>query len=374
MTGRPIFRNSRAPRVSRVLGWTLLAAVCGFLLWIVFGGAAHAEDPKAAARTIGNAGNAAARTIARDSSIAAEVPGHAGTNLPERNIGASRLRDEGRARLADPDDPGGAAGRAVIRGTTQRPVRPVAAGDPAVVRSERIAASPQSPSHGADGLASGSTADCGADLQDADDGGSCGSVRYCVGAGCETVRPRANTGFVEATTRLNMALELGGDEFDRDNLRFFTGQRRACHIKLFGLANCCKNSGLLVGLGNCSASERELAEERNAGNTHYLGRYCSKRTLFGVCIRRSRAWCVFGSKLGRILQQQGRRQLGIGWGSCRGFTVAEIEGIDFAGLDLSEFTQDLMDGSREPSVSLPDSGDTGTAMRTRIRDFYRRGQ
>ena len=200
------------------------------------------------------------------------------------------------------------------------------------------------------------------------------AVRWCVGADCETVRPRANTGFVEATTRLNMALELGGDEFDRNNLRFFTGQRRACHIKLFGLANCCKNSGLLVGLGNCSASERELAEERHAGNTHYLGRYCSKRTFFGVCIRRSRAWCVFGSKLGRILQQQGRRQLGIGWGSCRGFTVAEIEGIDFASVDLSEFTQDLMDGSREPSVSLPDAGDTGTAMRTRIRDFYRRGR
>ena len=53
---------------------------------------------------------------------------------------------------------------------------------------------------------------------------------------------------------------------------------------------------------------------------------------------------------------------------------AEVEGIDFARVDLSELTQDLMDGSREPSVSLPDSGDTGTAMRTRIRDFYRRGQ
>ena len=128
----------------------------------------------------------------------------------------------------------------------------------------------------------------------------------------------ANTGFVEATTRLNMALELGGDEFDRDDLRFFSGQRRACHIHFGGLANCCKNSGLLVGLASCSASERELAEERNAGNTHYLGRYCSRRTFFGVCIRRSRAWCVFGSKLGRILQQQGRAQLGIGWSSCRG--------------------------------------------------------
>ena len=362
-------------RIVRLLTWTAMFALVCLMLWVVSGMAANAgEDPKAAARAIGNAGNAAARTIARDSSNAADVPGYAGTNLPERSIGASRLEDEGRARLADPDDPGGAAGRTVVQGVTSRPSASVPASDPLVVRSETVAASPQSSAHGADGLASGSTADCGADLQDADDGGSCGSVRYCVGAGCETVPSRSNTGFVNATTRLNMAVELGGEEFDRDNLRFFTGQRRACHIRWFGLANCCKNSGLLVGLANCSASERELAKERNAGNTHYLGKYCSKRTFFGACIRRSRAWCVFGSKLGRILQQQGRRQLGIGWGSCRGFTVAEIEGIDFARLDLSEFTQDLMDGSREPSVSLPDAGDTGDAMRTRIRDFYSRGQ
>ena len=364
----------RGTRVVRLLTWTAMFALVCLMLWVVSGMAARAEDPKAAARVIGNAGAAAAGAIARDASKAGDVPGYAGTNLPERSIGASRLEAEGRARLADAQDPGGAAGRAVIRGTTSRPARPVAASDPAVVRSEGIAASPQAPAHRADGIASGSVAECGARLQDADNGGSCGQVTYCVGAGCESVGSQANTGFVEATTRLNMAVELGGDEFDRTDMRFFTGQRRACHIKLFGLANCCKNSGALVGLANCSASERELAEERNAGNTHYLGRYCSKRTFFGVCVRRSRAWCVFGSKLGRILQQQGRSQLGIGWSSCRGLTVAEVEGIDFARLDLSEFTEDLMDGSREPSVSLPDGGDTGTAMRARIRDFYRRGE
>ena len=364
----------RGTRVMRLLAWTAMFVLVCLMLWVVSGMAAKAEDPRAAARAIGNAGNAAAQSVARDSSNAADVPGYAGTNPPERSLTASGMEDAASARLADPHDPGGRAGRAVVGGVTARPDRPVAAGDPLVRRSEGVAASPQSPSLRADGLATGSTADCGADLQDAGDGGSCGSVRYCVGAGCETVRPRANAGFVEATTRLNMALELGGDEFDRRDMRFFTGQRRACHIKLFGLANCCRNSGLLVGLGNCSASERELAEERNAGNTHYLGRYCSKRTFFGACIRRSRAWCVFGSKLGRILQQQGRAQLGIGWGSCRGLTVAEVEGIDFARLDLSEFTQDLMDGSRAPTVSLPDAGDTGTAMRARIRDFYRRGQ
>ena len=374
MSVRRIFRKTRTQLAAPLLGWALLIVVCCFLLWIVFDGAAHAGDPKAAARAIGNAGTAAARAIARDASNAATVPGYAGTNVPERNIGAGALESEGRARLADPDDAGGQAGRSVIEGVTVRPDVPVTAGDPGVARGKAIAADPRAAAHGADGLASGSVADCGADLPDAGRGGSCGSVRWCVGAGCETVAPEANTGFVEATTRLNMALELGGDEFDRDNLRFFAGKRRACHIKLFGLANCCRNSGILVGLGNCSASERELAKERHAGNTHYLGRYCSKRTFFGVCIRRSRAWCVFGSKLGRILHQQARPQLGMGWGSCRGFTVAEVERIDFARLDLSEFTQDLMDGSREPAVTLPEAGPTQSVMRDRVRDFYGRSR
>ena len=364
----------RATRIVRLLTWTAMFALVCLMLWVVSGMAAQAGDPRDAARAIGNAGAAAAGAIARDSSNAANVPGYAGTDLPERNIGAGSLEDAARARLADPDDPGGAAGRAVIEGVTARPERPVAATDPAVARGKGIAADPEAPVHGADGLASGSATDCGAELEDAQDGGGCGQVTYCVGAGCETVRPEANTGFVEATTRLNMAIELGGEEFDREDMRFFKGKRRRCHIHFGGLANCCKNSGLLVGLANCSASEKELAEERNAGNTHYLGKYCSRRTFFGICIRRSRAWCVFGSKLGRILQQQGRAQLGIGWSSCRGLTVAEIEGIDFASLDLSEFTENLMDGSMEPTVSLPDAGDTGEAMRARIRDFYSRGQ
>ena len=367
-------RVGRENRTARLLGWTVMVAVCCFLLWIVSGMAVRAEDPKAAARAIGQAGAAAAGAIARSSGSAATVPGYAGTGVPERSLTASGMQGAANARLADPDDPGGQAGRAVIEGTVNRPDADVPASDPAVRRSEGIAASPQSSAHGADGLASGSVADCGAGLEDAEDGGSCGRVRWCVGADCESVSGQANTGFVNATTRLNLGVELGGEEFDREDLRFFKGKRKACTIRLFGLANCCKNTGLLVGLANCSAEEQELAEERNAGNTHYLGKYCSKRTFFGVCIRRARAWCVFGSKLGRILQEQGRSQLGVGWGDCRGLSVAEIEGIDFESLDLSEFTENLMDGGTEPAISLPEAGDTQSVMRERIRDFYSRGQ
>ena len=330
-----------------------------------------AEDPEAVARAIGQAGQQAAGEVARGVASADLVPGYAGTDVPERRLTAGGMPDAARIRLSDPDDPGGAAGRAVIDGAALRPDAAVPASDPAVVRSERVVVTSQSEAHGADGLASGSVQDCGAGLQDAQSGGACGSVRYCVGGDCETERPQASDGFVDAAAKLNMVMELGGEEFDRDNLRFFTGERRACRIRWGGLADCCKNSGLLIGIGGCTPAEYELARERHAGNTHYLGVRCTKR-FFGICVRRERRWCVFGSKLGRILQEQGRAQLGIGWGSCRGLTVAEIEAVDFDELDLGEFTADLLDGATEPAVSLPDAGDTQTLMRDRVRTFYGR--
>ncbi len=360
----------KATAVVRLLAWAVMVGGYGLTL-LALSGSAWADDPKDAARQVGQAGAAAAGAIARDASKAQTVPGFAGTNVPERNLTDTGMESAARGRLADPDDPGGSAGRAVIDGAAIRPAVPVPANDPAVVRGRAVQAAPTDASHRADGLASGGSADCGAGVTDAGRGGPCGSASYCVGADCEAVEAEGNTGFARSAAMLNMVLEMGGDEFDRNDLRFFAGERRTCEIKYAGLANCCRDSGLLVGLANCSAEEKELAGERHAGNTHYLGRRCAKRVL-GVCVKRERAWCLFGSKLGRILHQQARPQLGIGWGNCRGFTVAEIERIDFDRLNLSEFTENLEDGAREPAVALPDKGGTQTDMADRVRRL--RGQ
>ena len=334
-------------------------------------GMARAGDPAAEARAVGQAGLAAAGAFARAASSASKVPGYAGTDVPERNLDADGLEDAGRVRLTDTDDPGGQAGRDVIRGASVRPDVSIPQSDPVPVRADGITRTPAAGVHGASGLASGSVSSCSSDVGDAEDGGNCGGVSYCVGSACGSVASESNTGFVGASARLNMVLEMGGDEFDRNGLRFFAGRRRACTIKYAGLANCCKNSGLLVGLANCSQSEIELARERHAGNTHYLGQRCARR-IFGFCIRRERVWCVFGSKLGRILHQQARPQLGLGWSSCEGFTVAQVERIDFEAVDLSEFTENLMDGSMEPSISLPEARDTRDLMKDRLSDFYDR--
>ncbi len=353
--------------------WMRAVAPALVLLAYLSAGNARAEDPKAAARAIGDAGRAAAAAVARDPASTARVPGYAGTNPPERGIGAAELESAANRVLTDPTDPGGKAGRAVIEGVTGRPDASVRADDPIPVRGEEIQGDPKASRFGASGLASGSVANCAAGLAQAETGGPCGSVSWCAGAGCETTTPQANTGFIGATARLNMVMEMGGEEFDRENLRFFRGERRSCRIRWGGLADCCKDSGLLIDLAECTEGERLLAQERHAGNTHYLGTRCAKR-IFGVCIRRERVWCVFGSKLGRILQEATRGQLGLGWGSCRGFTVDEMERIDFEAVDLSEFTENIVDGSSAPSIALPEADETGNAMRARIRDFYDRNK
>ena len=72
-------------------------------------GGAWAEDPKAAARAIGEAGRAAAAAVAKDPASASKVPGYAGTNLPERDLGADDL--EARRERAWPIPPIPVAGR-----------------------------------------------------------------------------------------------------------------------------------------------------------------------------------------------------------------------------------------------------------------------
>ena len=156
-----------------------------------------------------------------------------------------------------------------------------------------------------------------------------------------------------------MALELAV-RFDRGNC-VLPRNRRACRSA----------GGLELLQGSVSRRSETARGEpswRRAPRGHaYLGRG-ARSDIRVVCV--GAGLCVFGSKLGRILQEAARSQLGIGWSNCRGFTVEEMEQIDFEAVDLTEFTENLIDGSHEPSIALPDSGDTGSVMRERIRDFY----
>ena len=269
-------------------------------------GGAWAEDPQEAARAIGGAGRAAAAAVAKDPASASKVPGYAGTNLPERDLGAADLEAAAERALADPGDPGGRAGRAVIEGVTGRPDASLGTEDPIPVRGEEIQNDPGASRFGAWGLASGSVTDCAAGVEDSGAGGPCGSVSWCAGAGCETVPTQANTGFIDSAARLNMVLEMGGEEFDRENLRFFRGERRSCRIRWGGLADCCKDSGALIDLADCTEGERLLAQERHTPGT----RITSERGARSVSSGSASAGSVSGASSARSSGASCRKRRG----------------------------------------------------------------
>lgn len=166
-------------------------------------------------------------------------------------------------------------------------------------------------------------------------------------------------------------------------IRLFNGKDMRCRSKdsLFGLAGggCCqkeKPSGLGGAFGvRCKEEERILAKYRKEkqNRAHEIGEYCSKKLKLGfakVCVQRKKSYCVFNSKLARIIHEQGRAQIGISWGEpsqphCQGFTPEEFQKIDFSKVDLSEFYHDL----GEKIKSSIDSK-IGTTIQNKMNNFH----
>jgi conjugal transfer mating pair stabilization protein TraN len=104
-----------------------------------------------------------------------------------------------------------------------------------------------------------------------------------------------------------------------------------------------------VLLQGCDQEDMETGMLRGSGMCHEVGTYCTSKIL-GICIQKAKGHCCFNTKLGRIIQEQGRPQLksfnGLGWGTpkkpyCRGFTPEEFQALDFSKMDLSEYYSDI---------------------------------
>ena len=133
----------------------------------------------------------------------------------------------------------------------------------------------------------------------------------------------------------------------------FNGQSNRCKSwDAFGgllKGGCCDKNNVFLGLIPCGQNEKELATKNDNGLCHEVGEFCSKRinlVFSKPCIEKKKGFCCFSSKLARIFNQQGRVQLGRGFGSaentdCRGFTPEEFQKLDFSEIDLSEFIGDL---------------------------------
>jgi len=104
-----------------------------------------------------------------------------------------------------------------------------------------------------------------------------------------------------------------------------------------------------VLLQGCDEQDMEVGMLKGSGMCHQVGEYCASSVL-GICIQKAKSQCCFNTRLGRIIQEQGRPQLkafnAIGWGpikhpDCRGFTADEFQALDFSKMDLSEYYSDI---------------------------------
>jgi conjugal transfer mating pair stabilization protein TraN len=106
---------------------------------------------------------------------------------------------------------------------------------------------------------------------------------------------------------------------------------------------------------SCSTDEQKLSMKRGQGLCHKVGTYCSNK-IMGSCESTKEAWCCFPSKLGRIINEQGRPQIGKNWGSaskpdCSGFTLEQLTLLRFDQMDFSEFYSSILPNVKDATAA-----------------------
>ena len=102
---------------------------------------------------------------------------------------------------------------------------------------------------------------------------------------------------------------------------------------------------------------------------HGVGSYCSSRVpIIRVCIETTQSYCCFNSRLSRIMNEQGRAQLGKGWGGaespdCSGFTIPQLQALDFSRMNLAEFYAEI-------APTLPDVGAMRSRAQQKVNSYY----
>lgn len=94
---------------------------------------------------------------------------------------------------------------------------------------------------------------------------------------------------------------------------------------------------------SCSPPEQTMALKKGENLCVTTGSGCTRKVwLIGTCLEVTESSCCFNSLLTKIINRQGRAQLGLTAQSCSGFSEAQILKLNFAAMDFSEFIQTMV--------------------------------
>jgi conjugal transfer mating pair stabilization protein TraN len=232
----------------------------------------------------------------------------------------------------------------------------------------------------------------------------CIASNFCIGDVCEEQQRNINTNFGLAVSQLGVLAQVQKDgescgcdktkdpdcklhKIEGEKCKLFKGEKYICSRKT-GAYNCCSQKGLLKEVFGCSAKEKELALKRQGKLCHAVGSWRGKGIKRFIT---KRSFCCFNSSLARIIQEQGRAQLGLGWWdegkskkepNCRALTLSEIQRIDFSKIDFSEMYEALQNraqadfgkAAKDIESKLKgyqsNTGDASNLMKEKMQRFY----
>lgn len=175
----------------------------------------------------------------------------------------------------------------------------------------------------------------------------CTEKMPCINGDCTGHTKVNDPDFNQAVGSFGAMVEAG-KQMDKNNHFIFQGKEASCSKAPIGFLDCCADSGWGEELNfKCSEEEKKLKESKDNHLTISIpGDYCVHE-VGGICTSARKRYCVFPTKLARLIQDKGRReQLHIDFGTpkdpkCTGIMPEDLQRIDFSKIDFSEIAEDI---------------------------------
>jgi hypothetical protein len=167
----------------------------------------------------------------------------------------------------------------------------------------------------------------------------------CIDGNCVDKGYETNGEMMDSLSKLYAISNMNPDKDGKFNL--FQGSNQHCDKKPMEYSNCCQIGGKGWGksLGaKCTKDEQILIDMRSKKLCVYVGKDSTKK--MGVTVVNKHRFCCFGNLLDKVIQVEGRKQLGRSFGTgtkpdCRGLSLEDIQRIDWSLVDFGEFIEDL---------------------------------
>ena len=208
----------------------------------------------------------------------------------------------------------------------------------------------------------------------------CGEDAFCLDGNCSSheYAPSSDEDFKKGIAALS-AVNGASKDFDGKGNFIFKGEMLECSRAMLDAKNCCREKGwgIDMNLFHCTDGEKKLGKARENNLVVATGEYCAKRKKWpggSKCVDHHQTYCVFQSKLARMVQEQGRRnQLGIGFGqgqdsNCSGITPEQLSLINFEAIDFSEFYAEIKNKQKDPDYQK-----TANGISERVTNYYNHG-